>query len=46
MAHSSAMGLLTMQPIASSGHDPLRHMPQALVDELCRGLRAAVGGPG
>ncbi len=46
VAHTSAMGLLTMQLMVSSIDDPLRHKPQALVDELCRALRAAVGGPG
>ena len=45
VAHTSAMGLLTMQLMVSSVDDPLRHAPKALVDELCRGLRAAVGGP-
>ena len=46
VAHTSAMGLLTMQLMVSSVDDPLRHAPQSLVDELCRALRAAVGGPG
>lgn len=46
LAHTSAMGLLTMQLMVSSVDDPLRHAPKALVDELCRALRAAVGGPG
>jgi AcrR family transcriptional regulator len=46
VAHTSAMGLLTMQLMVSSVDDPLRHPPMALVDELCRALRAAVGGPG
>ncbi len=46
VAHTSAMGLLTMQLMVSSVDDPLRHAPKALVDELCRALRAAVGGPG
>jgi hypothetical protein len=46
IAHTSAMGLLTMQLMVSSGYDPLRHPHKALVDELCRALRAAVGGPG
>ncbi len=46
VAHTSAMGLLTMQLMVSSVGDPLRHPPKALVDELCRALRAAVGGPG
>jgi len=46
VAHTSAMGLLTMQLMVSSVDDPLRHAPKALVDELCRALRAAVAGPG
>ncbi len=46
LAHTSAMGLLTMHLMVSSVDDPLRHAPKALVDELCRALRAAVGGPG
>jgi AcrR family transcriptional regulator len=46
VAHTSAMGLLTMQLMVSSVDDPLRHALKALVDELCRALRAAVGGPG
>lgn len=46
IAHTSAMGLLTMQLMVASIDDPLRHPPKALVDELCRALRAAVGGPG
>lgn len=46
IAHTSAMGLLTMQLMVSSVDDPLRHPPKALVDELCRTLRSAVGGPG
>jgi hypothetical protein len=37
---------LTMQLMVASIDDPLRHPPKALVDELCRALRAAVGGPG
>ena len=44
VAHTSAMGLLTMQLMVSAIDDPLRHGEQALVDELCRALRAAVGG--
>lgn len=43
VAHTSAMGLLTMQLMVSAIDDPLRHGEQALVDELCRALRAAVG---
>jgi hypothetical protein len=35
-----------MQLMVSSVDDPLRHALKALVDELCRALRAAVGGPG
>ena len=44
VAHTSAMGLLTMQLMVSAIDDPLRHGEQALVDDLCRALRAAVGG--
>jgi AcrR family transcriptional regulator len=44
VAHTSAMGLLTMQLMVSTIDDPLRHGEPALVDELCRALRAAVGG--
>lgn len=44
VAHTSAMGLLTMQLMVSAIDDPLRHGEQALVDDLCRSLRAAVGG--
>ena len=44
VAHTSAMGLLTMQLMVSAIDDPLRHGEQALVEELCRALRAAVGG--
>lgn len=46
VAHSSAMGLLNMQLMVSTVQDPLRHTEQALVDELCRALRAAVAGRG
>ena len=44
VAHTSAVGLLTMQLMVSAIDDPLRHGEQALVDDLCRALRAAVGG--
>jgi AcrR family transcriptional regulator len=44
VAHTSAMGLLTMQLMVSAVDDPLRHGEHALVDELCRALRAAIGG--
>jgi AcrR family transcriptional regulator len=46
VAHSSAMGLLSMQLMVSPVQDPLRHTERALVDELCRALRAAVVGRG
>jgi AcrR family transcriptional regulator len=46
VAHSSAMGLLSMQLMVSTVQDPLRHTERALVDELCRALRAAVAGHG
>ena len=46
VAHTSAMGLLTMQLMVHSVDDPLRHADAALVDEMCRALRAAVGGRG
>ncbi len=42
LAHTSAMGLLTMQLMVNAVDDPLRHREQALVDELCRALRASV----
>ena len=44
VAHTSAMGLLSMQLMVSAIDNPLRHRESALVDELCRALRAAVGG--
>ena len=42
LAHTSAMGLLTMQPMVSNVDDPLCHDEQARVDALCRALRAAM----
>jgi hypothetical protein len=41
-----AIGPLTMEPMVHAVSGPPRHKPQALLDELCRAMRAAVGGPG
>ncbi|MBL8341656.1 MAG: TetR/AcrR family transcriptional regulator [Rubrivivax sp.] len=46
VAHTSAMGLLGMLLMVGTVDDPLRHSEKALVDELCRALRSAVGGRG
>lgn len=44
VAHTAAMGMLTMKLLAESVNDPLLHSDDALLDELCRAFRAAARG--
>jgi TetR/AcrR family transcriptional regulator len=40
-AHTSVMGLLTMQAITESADDPLIHSGEDLIDDLCETFRSA-----
>lgn len=42
LAHTSAMGLLTMKLLVSGVQDPLVHSDEDLLAELCRNLRAGL----